>query len=229
MASPAPGEQNSSVQTGQKRKREDDDSEIQNEVKNEVKSEIKGEDAEAEADGGANVDTNTLVPNDYEPDEDDENENDSNDEDDDDENTAEDNANHPKHQESDEPFPACAYYDEAIEDVEEQLTSIAERVQALLEDHNSSSKVLVAHKRKANELSDMPPTEKMRIAILGGAGAGKSSLLNAVTGKPDLAKSVSIRPVICWCEYANFSTAQWRTKLHMRADRVSRQFPETEM
>lgn len=103
----------------------------------------------------------------------------------------EDSTNHSKHDESDEPFLPCVYYDEAIEDIEERFTLIAQRISEQLEDRKSTSTALAAHKAKADELNKIPITEKIRVAILGGAGAGKSSLLNAVTGKPDLAKSVS--------------------------------------
>jgi hypothetical protein len=216
MASSMPGEQIPSVQTGQKRKREDDDIKIKNESKTELKNEIKDEDAEV--DDGANVDTHTLVPNNYEPDENDENELDSDNGDDD--NAVDDDANHPVHHESDEPLPPCAYYDEVTEEAVQQLTSIAERIHVLLEDHNSGSKLLAAHKENAKELSEVPSTKKIKIAILGGAGAGKSSLLNAVTGKPDLAKSVNICSKSYLREYANLSKDWVRAKLHMRTDRI---------
>lgn len=196
MASPAPGKQSPSVQIGQKRKRDENDNDIKHEVKHEVKNQTKDEHGseDVEDDGGAKIDTKTLVPENYEPEEDNEDGADENDEED--ENAAEENANHPKHDESDEPFPSCAYYDDATKDIEERLTSIAERVYELLEDRESDSKALLSHRQKAKELSKIPVTEKIRVAILGGAGAGKSSLLNAVTGKPDLAKSVSDLPML---------------------------------
>lgn len=194
MASPAPGEQPPSVLVGQKRKREEEEIDAKPVIKNEVKNEIEHEkadtkDEDVEDDGGAKIDTNTLVPDDYEHEEASDVEGDDSDEDNED--AVEDDTNYPKHDESDEAFPACAYYDEAIDDVDEKLTSIAERVYDLLEEHDSSSATFAAHKSKAEELSKIPTTEKIRIAILGGAGAGKSSLLNAITGKHDLAKSVS--------------------------------------
>jgi len=197
MASPAPGEQTPYVQVGQKRKREDEESDVKPHIKNEVKKEVESEkkadtkNEDVEDDGGAKIDTGTLVPDDYENEHEEESGDEREDSDEDDENAVEDSANYPKHDESDEPFPECAYYDEAIDDVDEKLASIAERVYDLLEEHDSSSPTFAAHKSKAEELSKLPKTEKIRIAILGGAGAGKSSLLNAITGKQDLAKSVS--------------------------------------
>jgi ABC-type glutathione transport system ATPase component len=191
MASPAPGEQSLIVQIGQKRKRDDEETDVKHEVKNETQDEkkVKTKDEDVEDDNDATVDINTLVPDGYEREED--NNDDGNDDsDEENENVVEDSANHPKHDESDEPFPACAYYDEAIEDLNEKLTSIAERIHDVMEEHDSSSAVFAVHKGKAEDLSKFPITDKMRIAILGGAGAGKSSLLNAVTGKHDLAKSV---------------------------------------
>ena len=142
MASPAPGEQPPSVLVGQKRKREEEEIDAKPVIKNEVKNEIEHEkadtkDEDVEGDGGARIDTNTLVPDDYEHEEASDVEGDDSDEDN--ENAVEDDTNYPKHDESDEPFPACAYYDEAIDDVDEKLTSIAERVYDLLEEHDSSS------------------------------------------------------------------------------------------
>lgn len=196
MASPAPGEQPPPVQVGQKRKREDEETDAKKDAEGEVKDATKADNQEdsnadgTEDDGGAKVDTNTLVPDHYEPEQEPDEEQD--DSDDENESLVEDSASYPKHDESKEPFPSCVYYDEAIEDIEERFTLIAQRIFEQLEDRKSSSTVLAVHKAKADELSDIPSTEKIRIAILGGAGAGKSSLLNAVTGKPDLAKSVSL-------------------------------------
>jgi chromosomal replication initiation ATPase DnaA len=203
MASPGSDEQTQAAQVGQKRKREDEETDGKNEVEGETKdnnhvieheSKNGNDDDGGEDDGGAKVDTNTLVPDHYEPEKEDDEEQDGSD--DENENAVEESANYPKHEESDEPFPHCAYYDEAIEDIEERFTLIPQRIFELLADRRSSSTALVAYKDKADELGEIPCTEKMRIAILGGAGAGKSSLLNAVTGKPDLAKSVSLRSTI---------------------------------
>ena len=197
MASPAPGEQPPPVQVGQKRKREDEETDAKKDAEGDVKDATQADtqgDSNVdgtEDDGGAKVDTNTLVPDHYEPEQEPDEEQD--DSDDENESLVEDSASYPKHDESKEPFPSCVYYDEAIEDIEERFTLIAQRIFEQLEDRKSSSTVLAVHKAKADELSDVPSTEKIRIAILGGAGAGKSSLLNAVTGKPDLAKSVSPR------------------------------------
>ena len=197
MASPAPGEQPPPVQAGQKRKRDDEESDAKKDAEGEITDTTKdGLQDETNADGpeddgGAKVDTNTLVPDHYEPDQEPDEEQDDNDEED--ENVVEDSTNYPKHDESDEPFPSCVYYDDGIEDIKERFSLIAQRIFEQLEDRKSSSKALAARKAKAEELSEIPGTEKIRIAILGGAGAGKSSLLNAVTGKPDLAKSVSLR------------------------------------
>lgn len=232
MASPAPSEQPPLVQVGQKRKREEERTGVKSDIKNEVKSEIESEkniktnDEDVEDNGGAKVDTNTLVPDDYESENESGDERDDSDEEDED--AVEDTANYPKHDESDEPFPECAYYDEAIDDVDEKLTSIAERVHDLLEEHESRSATVAAHKSKAEELSKIPKTEKIRIAILGGAGAGKSSLLNAITGKHDLAKSVSLPSIPYQCQHTNTFTAQRRPELHMCADRVPRRLPEAD-
>jgi hypothetical protein len=208
MASPPPGEQIPSLQAGQKRKRDEGETDAKNECRNETQDEKTAEtiDEDIEDDGNAKVDIRTLVPDNYEPENENEEEQDGSDEEN--ESAIEDNTNYPKHDESDEPFPPCVYYDEAIDDIEERFTLIAQRIYELLEGRNSSSKSLAAHKNKADELGEMPSTELIRIAILGGAGAGKSSLLNAVTAKPDLAKSVSFHIANDICRHTDASTAQ---------------------
>lgn len=179
MASSAPGEQDSPVYTGQKRKREDDG--------NDEDHDINAEDVQDESSG--KMDINDLIPDDEDGDDEEEEESD-----DSDANPGEENANHPTHDESDEPLPPCAIYDDAIEDIEGRLVSIPQQLIYLLEESKSSSKPIKALRAKAEQLKDVPTTDRIRIAILGGAGVGKSSLLNAVTGKADLAKSVGIRP-----------------------------------
>lgn len=182
MASPAPGEQTPSVQIGRKRKREEDKDD-----------EAYSIDAEgAPEDEGVRRDTNDLIPDDYDIEED----YDDDDQDDTEENDAsvgEDDADHPKHDESDESFPPYAIYDDAIEDIQDKLISIPQQILNLAEDCKSNSRQLKGLRDRAQKLNHLPETEKLKIAILGGAGVGKSSLLNAVTGKPDLAKSVSIQ------------------------------------
>jgi predicted GTPase len=60
----------------------------------------------------------------------------------------------------------------------------------ILQEGGIQSKLLDIHMAKAKELCSFPETDRVRIAILGSAGVGKSSLLNAVTSIPGLAKSV---------------------------------------
>ncbi|KAM0714016.1 hypothetical protein Q7P37_010980 [Cladosporium fusiforme] len=175
MALPASTKPAQSAKAGQKRKREDS----QDVVK----------ETEHEDDVDAKPDANSLIPDDYEPNEDDG----------DDENDGDDvlgvigdqAVNYPKHDEDNEPFPNCAYYDDAIEAVEETVVSISRRLQSRLSTQDCSSAAVKSHLSTAESLSNLPETKKIKIAILGGAGVGKSSLLNAVTGKPDLAKPLS--------------------------------------
>jgi chromosomal replication initiation ATPase DnaA len=184
MASPVPGEQTLSVQVGQKRKREDDESDEDPDIK----------DVDVKDESSAKMDTNDLIPDDYELDEDD-GEDQLEEFDDGGASAGDDNSNHPTHDESQEPFPLYAIYDGEIENIEEKLTSIPQRIIDLLYDSQSSSKAIKGLNSRAEALAEVPKTEKIRIAILGGAGVGKSSLLNAITGKTDLAKSVSNRPM----------------------------------
>lgn len=171
-------EQTPSTQAGQKRKREDSEAHV----------------AREDQQDGTDVkpDVNTLIPEERESEDDDED--DEVDSDDDCENTNGPNIEYPMHDEDSEPFPQCAIYDDAIEDIEEKVSSIAERVESRLSAHNSNSRTVGNYLSTAENLSCVPEAKKIRIAILGGAGVGKSSLLNAVIGKPDLAKSVSECP-----------------------------------
>lgn len=175
MAAPDSHDQTTSTQAGQKRKHEDSE------------AHVAREDQQDSAD--VKPDVNTLIPDDQEPEDDEED--DEDDTDDDCEVTSDQIVDYPTHDEDSEPLPQCAICDDAIEDIEEKVSSIAERVESLLSAHNSNSKTVGDYLSTAENLSCPPEPKKIRIAILGGAGVGKSSLLNAVIGKSDLAKSVS--------------------------------------
>lgn len=185
MASPAPHEQAQTVQAGQKRKRENSEADIN-------QDEQEGKDEQDE--GDAKFDVNSLIPDNYEAVDDGEDE--ENDVDDDSDDTSDEPFDCPTHEEANEPFPQCAIYDDAIAELEEKVASISQRVSDCLEAHGCTSKIVKDLLSTAENLSETPATKKIMIAILGGAGVGKSSLLNAVTGKPDLAKSVSTISVL---------------------------------
>lgn len=51
---------------------------------------------------------------------------------------------------------------------------------------------------RAEELRRVPTTERLTIAMLGDAGVGKSSLLNAIADTKDLAKSVSYGRILIY-------------------------------
>jgi hypothetical protein len=92
--------------------------------------------------------------------------------------------------ESQELFPAYAIFDAEIDRVKKRLTSIPEQVLNILQEDDIQSNLLETHMAKAKDICSFPETDRVRIAILGSAGVGKSSLLNAVTNIPGLAKSV---------------------------------------
>lgn len=178
MASPAPCQQDQSAKIGQKRKREPDD--------------VDRQDDEVQDDDNAIVEPSSLIPDDFEPsDDDDEDDDDGAEAEADHANVIEENTDIPTHDESQEPFPKCATYDDQIEEIEESITSVPRRVLDQLSEHECLGKAFKAHVGKAEKLRNLPQTPKIRIAILGCAGTGKSSLLNSITGKADLAKSVS--------------------------------------
>lgn len=134
-------------------------------------------------------DTANLVPEDYVEDFDDneaeevESEHEVNDH--------EDGLDIPPHNEAMESFPEHAIYDNSIDDIKEKLTGIPPLVYNALAQHDCKSKQLQNLAAKAGDLSTYPNTKVLRVAVLGTAGTGKSSLLNSITDIPDLAKSVS--------------------------------------
>lgn len=176
MASPGPSNQDQLAQVGLKRKREEEDVDAKDEFQHD--------------NGNTAIESEPVVPGDYEHlDDDDDDE--SSELEDDEENVVEEICEIPTHDDSAEPFPKCAIFDGAIEGIKERITAIPQHALARLEEHGCLSNSLKAYASKAQKLCSLPETPKMRIAILGCAGAGKSSLLNAITGKPELAKSLS--------------------------------------
>lgn len=93
--------------------------------------------------------------------------------------------------EDQEPLPRRACYDEDIEGITKRLSDIAKKAHELFTESANKSKTAAAHKVRADQLQVLPDTGKLRVAILGDAGTGKSSLLNSLTDTPELAKSVS--------------------------------------
>ena len=175
MTSPAPDVQDQPALVGEKRKREADDTDSKDEYQQD------GEHATVEPD--------SVVPENCEHSEDD-SDNHSDDEDEE-ENVIEEMAEIPSHDESAEPFPKCAVYDDDAECIEERATAITQQALNGLEEHHCVSKAHKSHTSKAQKLCDLPKTLKLKVGILGDAGVGKSELVNAITGKPDLAQSVS--------------------------------------
>jgi hypothetical protein len=173
MASPASGAQNPPASIGEKRKREAAD--------------IDSKDGFQQDDFNAIGEPDSVVPDNYEHSEDDGD--DQPDDQDDEENVIGEIPEIQCHDESAEPFPKCAVYDNDVKAIEERVTAIAQQILSKVEEHGSST--LKSYTSKAQELCDLPTAPKLRIAILGRAGAGKSSLVNAITGKVDLAESVS--------------------------------------
>jgi len=216
MASPASSAHDQSVKLVSKRKREAED------VNN------KGEHQHDE--GDATVEPDSLVPDDYEhPEVDDDSDQIENEEDE--ENVIEEFSDIPTYDELAEPFPKYPIYDDKIDDIKKGITAISRQVLDRLQEYGCSS--LKSYTSKAQELCDIPETPKMKIAILGCAGAGKSSLLNAITGKADLAKSLS-GGQSCTCvptEYQDAFTDQTldfaASFQYLQPDGVKRQLHET--
>jgi GTPase SAR1 family protein len=218
MALPGPDVQDQPALVGEKRKREADDTDPKDEY---------------QQDGcNATVEPDSVVPDDYEyqnSDDDDEDQL----EDEDEESVIEEVSEIPTHDDSKEPFPECAIYDADIRKIEERITVLPKNVLSQLTKHDCLGQALKLHTSRAEKLTTLPQTPKLRIAILGCAGAGKSSLLNAITGKADLAKSLS-GGQSCTCvptEYQDAFTGQtldFAAKFHyLQPDGVRLQLRET--
>jgi GTPase SAR1 family protein len=173
MASPAPEVQDQPTLVGEKRKRETED--------------IDSNDEYHQDESNSTVKPDSVVPDNYSLSRSDGEE--QTDVEDDDENVVEEASDIPTHDDSAEPFPKCAIFDHDIEAIEEKITALSQQLLDKLEEHGCGS--LKPYISRAQKLCNLPETPKMRIAILGSAGVGKSSLLNAITGKADLAKSLS--------------------------------------
>ncbi|KAK0253025.1 hypothetical protein LTS09_011935 [Friedmanniomyces endolithicus] len=93
--------------------------------------------------------------------------------------------------ESTESYPGYAIYDQAIPAVKDQLTNISQTVLALLQAHGDGGKHVETHLNAAKALEEVPSTKRLRVALIGNAGVGKSSTLNAITDIANLAKSLA--------------------------------------
>ena len=235
MASPAPSVQGQLVKLDLKRKREADDAGSEDDHQQVEHQQDEHQQDEHQKDelfhdeGNVTVEPSPVVPYDYEHSDNDDD--DQSQDEEDEENVIEELSDIPTHGDSAEPFPKCAIYDDNIDEIEKRITAIPQQVLVKLEEHGCSS--LKSHISKAQKLYNLPETPKMRIAILGCAGAGKSSLLNAITGKADLAKSLS-GGQSCTCvptEYKDAFTGQTldfaASFQYLHSDGMNRQLHET--
>ncbi|KAK5700424.1 hypothetical protein LTR17_022926 [Elasticomyces elasticus] len=124
--------------------------------------------------------------------EDDDEDNELNDDDADDD-TPEDDDDEQQHihVESSEAFPGCAIYDKDIPAIKKAMTGIPKKAVEVLTGQDCSGKHAKTHMRAAQALLEIPTTKRPKIALIGNAGVGKSSLLCAVTDMLNLAKSLS--------------------------------------
>ncbi|KAK3612909.1 hypothetical protein LTR56_028176, partial [Elasticomyces elasticus] len=122
--------------------------------------------------------------------EDDDEDNELNDDDADDD-TPEDDDDEQQHihVESSEAFPGCAIYDKDIPAIKKAMTGIPKKAVEVLTGQDCSGKHAKTHMRAAQTLLEILTTKRPKIALIGNAGVGKSSLLCAVTDMLNLAKS----------------------------------------
>jgi len=81
------------------------------------------------------------------------------------------------HDEDAESFPKCVIYDKDIPAIINNLTNIPKRIESILNRYDCDSRHVKVQLKSAAELSTIPPTRKLRIASLGGAGAGRLSII----------------------------------------------------
>lgn len=212
MAVPAADMQDQPVKVGEKRKR--------------GASDIDAKDDYQQAESDATVEPKSMISDNSEYSNDD-------DDDDDDENVLEEYFEIPTYDDSAEPFPKCAMYDDATTEIEEKIVAIPPHVLSRLQEIGHLSQSLKSHISNAEALRDLPQTPKPRIAAVECAGTGKSGLANTITGKADLAKSLS-GGQSCTCvpiEYHDAlpgQTAEGAASLHyFKPDGVKRQLRET--
>lgn len=93
--------------------------------------------------------------------------------------------------ESVEAYPAYAAYDPDIADITRKLISVPQQIIDILSQHEGSGKHVISLVEAASKLLTIPKNAKIRVGLLGDAGAGKSSLLNSITDLDDLANSLS--------------------------------------
>ena len=72
-----------------------------------------------------------------------------------------------------EPFPSFACYDENVPAIRQRLTSVPQKILQVLAEHDCDSQHVNAQRRTATALQEIPMTRKLRIGLLGDAGAGR--------------------------------------------------------
>lgn len=122
-------------------------------------------------------DENTIVPDEsiFIPDEDDDETYDSGSEveEESDEEIEENEMSQPTHDSNMEEYPKCAVYDSAIETISTNAIKIPQKVLDVLAQHGCKSTHVEHQVDSARKLLDIPRSKKLRIALLGDAGAGK--------------------------------------------------------
>lgn len=105
-----------------------------------------------------------------------------------------------------EPYPGLPIYDPSITKITKRLLGIPQQVIHILSSYNGNGKNVNDQLEAAKKLTTVPKPPKVRIGLLGDAGAGKSSLLNSMTDINDLAKSLS-GGQSCTCVPTEYSSA----------------------
>ncbi|KAK6437017.1 hypothetical protein LTR95_006792 [Oleoguttula sp. CCFEE 5521] len=93
--------------------------------------------------------------------------------------------------EANELWPTEIIYDAKTPQLIGNLCEVAAHVVETFTSYKAQVKPGEGHVVRAQEFTHIPETTKLKIAILGNAGTGKSSLLNSITDCPGLARSLS--------------------------------------
>lgn len=112
------------------------------------------------------------------------------DEDENDEDMNEIQTTHVVYNPTTETYPTCPVYHKDMPKLSSDLTEIPKKIVGILQQYACESGPVKFHQKAAEILFEIPTPKKLRVALLGDAGAGKSSVLNSLSDIPDLAKSV---------------------------------------
>lgn len=95
-----------------------------------------------------------------------------------------------EYDEGGEPWPACVAFDLDFANLKEHLSQISNTAMKIVDDSGCQSQRALSLRKNACQGTNVPRSNREKVALLGNTGAGKSSLLNSLLDRPDLARAV---------------------------------------